>query len=536
MSAGARGGRSWNAVCDVTHGALVAATSTDWRSQHVKLLVGLLVLLVLGGCRSAEPRDATDGSRRADRDVESDPVERHQPGQEVEKQSSLPGRWIVVPWLSASLTAVVFLPDGRSPRMPLARNAAAQELLLPECRTWYLEVEEVFGGVSSEARSKLYALVGELAIPGISVSNLPEIDDHDLEEIARIGNLTHLRISGRVHKHMETPSVSDKGLASLSHLRGLQTLELSEFPSLSDAAIAGIIGRNADLEDLEIGGCPEISHSTSSAIAKSGKLTTLAVEGYWIPPRRLEAADIENMIRPRKLRRLDLGDCSGVTDTSLKGIDRLGQLEVLGLADAEELSDKTLERIGRISSLRSLGLDRCRAITDKGLARLKDLSLRELSLFGCSGITSRGLEACLPMPSLEQLDMSDCSWLDAAGIRRVLQCTSLTRLSLRNCDRIEDPDLEALRNCWRLRQLDLDGVTRLTDAALQFIAACPDLEVLGIAGCQRITDRGLAALEKLEHLRLLTALNCSGISADGMQRFSEQCPGCQVVFSNRRVP
>lgn len=85
------------------------------------------------------------------------------------------------------------------------------------------------------------------------------------------------------------------------------------------------------------------------------------------------------------------GGCPKVTDDGLKVFDPPRWLAKLELSNCSGLSDAALEHIGKLTNLRELYLDRI-PVTDRGLAHLHDLTLLERLDVGLTGeFTAEGL-------------------------------------------------------------------------------------------------------------------------------------------------
>ena len=106
----------------------------------------------------------------------------------------------------------------------LGDTPAAQPLVIPPCRWWWVEPLE------SVAITALRDEVNAKHIPGLSLGEFP-CSDADLAELAGLRECKVLRVWGTYGKH-----VTDAGLVHLRELKTLQNLSLSGAP-VTDAGL-----------------------------------------------------------------------------------------------------------------------------------------------------------------------------------------------------------------------------------------------------------------------------------------------------------
>jgi hypothetical protein len=97
----------------------------------------------------------------------------------------------------------------------------------------------------------------------------------------------------------------------------------------------------------------------------------------------------------------------------------------LHLHGCEQLS--SLQGLEGLSNLKELSVDECEAIQD--LTPLEDLSLRELSLRGCTGV--QRIDTLASLHSLESLDLSGCA--SVTDLSPLANLPNLERLVLEGC-------------------------------------------------------------------------------------------------------
>jgi Leucine-rich repeat (LRR) protein len=248
--------------------------------------------------------------------------------------------------------------------------------------------------------------------------------------------------------------VGDAGLAQLTTLRGLESLNLAgtrvEGHTLPD------LGGWTQLRELDLERTPLRFESLSA-------LTQLAA-----------------------LRSLTLP--AGLTSVGAEPLGALAALESLSICDSQ-LDDAGLAFVERLSRLRRLQLNGA-AIGDAGMTRLSGLvELRELNLTG-TGVSDAGLAALRPLVRLERLSLNGTTvtlsgvvglFVDGQGRTLV---AALKALGLATVDERGD-----------VVEIDVAG-TDLGDAELRHLGPLPSLRTLHLAGT-KVTDAGLAELGQL---------------------------------------
>ncbi len=189
---------------------------------------------------------------------------------------------------------------------------------------------------------------------------------------------------------------------------------------------------------------------------------------------------------------------TGVTDSQLAVVARLGSLEALDL-EATEIGDLGLGALARCSTLKRLKLDST-TVSDRGLVHLS--GLRQLESLSLAGTLVRTLA---PLPAnLKELDLSSTNaGLDA--MRQVAALRSLTRVDLAYTD-LSNPASQDLLGelAPTLRVLDLTGAD-IEDRGIAAIAKLKGLEEL-LVNHGRFTEKGFASLASLVNLRRFEAV------------------------------
>jgi len=186
--------------------------------------------------------------------------------------------------------------------------------------------------------------------------------------------------------------VVDADLADLTHLRPLQTLNLSQCGKITDAGMQDVAAI-AELKELMLGTAEN-------------------------PGARITDAGLEPLTRLRRLELLDLSQCGRITDEGLKHVARIPALKELhldgGLEPGPRVGDAGLEALASLPRLTELTLAGS-TITDAGLPALRDMpSLEILDLSG-TAITDAGLAHLKGLPRLKVLTL-ERSLVTKAGV------------------------------------------------------------------------------------------------------------------------
>lgn len=215
--------------------------------------------------------------------------------------------------------------------------------------------------------------------------------------------------------------VSDVGLA---HLAGagsiaasaaaaatLERLILHDCQKITDTALGHIGAGLRALRTLDISFCTSVSDDGLRCVARLPVLQELrarACDG-------LTDVGIAYLATASRLTILDIAFCMHVTDRALLLLIRssatLPHLRHLYLS-ACAITDEGIDHVTNVfSELQSLGIGQCLGVTDSGLAmiaaRLKFIEY--IDVYGCTLVTSSGLDTLRQLPSLKSLNLSLCN-------------------------------------------------------------------------------------------------------------------------------
>ena len=403
----------------------------------------------------------------------------------------------------------------------------------------------------------------DLSTGGGGLADLPEGGDDGAAAAAAAAaadeTLARPRLVGQPYRRL-----SARHLALLceaaEHLHGLRRLSAAGARLPLQACLA-LLRASPWLQDVDLSGCCLEQSSAGGGPAGSAGTEVLMSSGV---RRRLdfhgEAALMAQRMRgaaagvgtsggalataaafaaalgelaPR-LRRLRLGQVSGLTESHLSSLCQLTALTELSLAGGgAACSDAVCCALASLPGLARLDIS-TGGLGDGGLAALGGCpALAALAAARNRGITPAGVIAfCaggVGQRGLRELDLSMISVLDdEAAAALAAGCPRLRRLRLSgsggaassHVSYLTPAGVRALASLGELRELSLGRCPEaVTDEALAYLATgCPLLARLSLAESSRLTAGGLAA--SLPRLPALTALDltcCFGLVDDEMR-------------------
>ncbi|GAM27609.1 hypothetical protein SAMD00019534_107850 [Acytostelium subglobosum LB1] len=293
--------------------------------------------------------------------------------------------------------------------------------------------------------------------------------------------------------------ITNGGLAILSHLKHLTTLDLSYCEGLRGDSLAQLIEHKVPLQKLNLQGCVNID-----------------------------------------------------VDTCLKQLPQFPQLESLNIASIK-LSDDNCEPLRRLSKLTQLEISDNVNITHVGIQHICAVrTLRDLDISGCRNISSQGFQALSTLSKLQTLQASDCHIDDAAmayiglltdlktlvllnndftddGAAHLSKLVSLTALDLSMCTHLTDRGLQHLKNLNQITRLNLNFNSNLTDMGVATLTGgLNDLATLGIIGCNRL-------LIKVKHKPLVLLVEDNALQVTLITKIMERHNFDVEVASNGQM-
>ncbi|KAK9734331.1 hypothetical protein RND81_04G132200 [Saponaria officinalis] len=344
--------------------------------------------------------------------------------------------------------------------------------------------------------------------------------------------------------------VGDLGVGLLAvKCKDLKSLDLSYLPITSKCLPA--ILKLQHLEELVLEGCFGIDDDSLATLKQESKSLKILDMSSIQNVSHVGLSSLTNGIGC--LQQLTLAYGSSVTLDLARSLQRLSKLQSIKL-DGCAITCSGLQAIGNgCVSLRELSLSKCTGVTDDGLSSIvrKHQELEKLDITccrkityvsiahvanSCTSLTSLRMESCTLVPReafvligrrchlLEELDLTD-NEIDDEGLKSISKCSRLLMLKLGICLNITDKGLSYIGNhCSKLVELDLYRSMEITDSGIQAIAhGCPALEMINVSYCQEITDGSLISLSKCSNLNTLECRGCPLISSLGIAAMAVGC-------------
>ena len=288
-----------------------------------------------------------------------------------------------------------YLPDSHDP----AITAASAKLIAEMPSLQYLDLTNVGGANEFLAQISHMKQLKSLQIGGFRTTGL--INDAGAGHIAKLTNLQSLLITGT--------EITDKGMKSLSRLHKLERLNLQS-DNVTDEGIAQL-AKLSQLRDFEFLCGPKRGGTTFGGASRLNGLRNL--KRLWYSCRRptgkepaldlsnvpaledfcmgwIRDQDLAGLANCRKLKRLQIGDQSRISNAGLARLSDLTSMEVL-LLSGDGITDEGLVHLANMKRLFSLNLRG--HITDSGLRHLEGLhSLTGVTLYTQDSFTSEGLD------------------------------------------------------------------------------------------------------------------------------------------------
>ncbi|XP_053126551.1 F-box/LRR-repeat protein 20-like isoform X2 [Hemicordylus capensis] len=341
-------------------------------------------------------------------------------------------------------------------------------------------------------------------------------------------HLTSLDLSG-------CSELSDRAVLAVgSRLPGLRGLRLGKLPRVTDTGFQGF-SHLRRLQSLDVSECSLVSCSelvkAFSAVEGQPKLVSLNVAFCSL----LQDSSVLSLARAlsRSLQVLDLSSCVSITNRSIQAIaSHLLHLTVLRLAWCKELTDWGLlgveepkeehEHAGE----KDAGPKFSRNFGNMGffLPPPQDLEQDTRILLDLTKQNARQKHraSLSALTHLQELDLTACGKLTD-----VISFPDLRHLSLSLMPNITDTSLIAVaQNCQSLEYLALSHCMNLTDKGFAE-AACslPRLQHLILSGCNQLTPQTLKAISQAcRQLKCLDVSMCSGISMQDVKLFQSHLP------------
>ena len=238
---------------------------------------------------------------------------------------------------------------------------------------------------------------------------------------------------------------------------------------------------------------------------------------------------------------LDLGGCTGITNTSLSVLASLKKLRSLNLRSCWQVSDSGVMHLSSSAeSLQQLNLQDCQKVSDTALRHLSHSliskpGLSQLNLSFCANVSDSGMKSLSKISSLRSLNLRSCDNITDIGVGYLAEASvGLTTLDLSFCDKVSDRALDHIASgLFNLTHLSLISC-RITDEGLGKICkTLADLHVLNIGQCSALTDSALEHIGlRLKRMEFLDLYGCNRISSEGLATLESRCPNLKKINLN----
>ncbi|XP_004302549.1 PREDICTED: F-box/LRR-repeat protein 3 [Fragaria vesca subsp. vesca] len=357
----------------------------------------------------------------------------------------------------------------------------------------------------------------------IDLSNATELKDSAAAALAEAKNLERLWL-GRCKQ------ITDMGVGCIAvGCRKLKLISLKWCLGVDDLGVELLALKCKDLRSLDLSYLP-ITDKCLPSIFELPYLEDLVLEGCFGIDDDSLAAFKHGC---KSLKKLDISSCQNISHNGLASLTSGGVLEQLVLSHGSPVTLALADSLKRLTMLHSIKLDGC-SITYAGLQAIGSwcMSLRDLSLSKCPGVTDDGLSSLLTKhKDLRKLDITCCRKITYASIDHItVSCTALTSLRMESCTLVPREAFVLIgQRCGLLEEIDITD-NEIDDEGLKSISRCSELTSLKLGICLNITDEGVSQVgmgcSKLVELDLY---RCTGITDSGISAVARGCPGLEMI-------
>uniref|UniRef100_A0A8D2IU83 F-box/LRR-repeat protein 15-like leucin rich repeat domain-containing protein n=1 Tax=Varanus komodoensis TaxID=61221 RepID=A0A8D2IU83_VARKO len=314
------------------------------------------------------------------------------------------------------------------------------------------------------------------------------------------------------------------------HQPHLTTLDLTGCSELSDQAVLVISSQLLDLRCLRLGKLPRLTDAGFRGISHLRYLQSLDVSECSLVSSSTLIQAFRGTEGWPKLVSLNFAFCSLLRDSSVLSLAEAvsSSLRVLDLSSCVSLTNRGVQVIAsHLLRLTVLRLAWCKELTDWGLLGdleqdtwvLKDLSKQDLQEKHQASLSA--------LTCLQELDLTACGKLTDTSIAKVMNFPELRQLALSLVPCITDTSLLAIaHNCRALEQLSLSHCVNLTDTGfVEAASSLHRLQHLVLSGCNQLTPQTLKAIgRECQQLKCLDVSMCSKISMTDVEHFQSYLP------------
>lgn len=177
----------------------------------------------------------------------------------------------------------------------------------------------------------------------------------------------------------------------------LETLVLQDCQKISDVSL-DYISRIESVQNLNLSFCVNITDNGLKHLKKLPKLSEVNLRSC----DNITDVALINLKDCPTIKHLDVSFCEKICNLNYFLCKHLRTLSL----SACDISDTALMAVD-LGALETLNLGQCRKITDVGLKAIaeKCARLRYIDLYGCSGVTTKGIEAIMRLETLKHVNL-----------------------------------------------------------------------------------------------------------------------------------
>lgn len=221
-------------------------------------------------------------------------------------------------------------------------------------------------GVNDAAIESLAKLKG---LRSLNLENCQSISDRGVTIIAQqFPNLHKLILNGC--------TLSDKGIAALKPLKEIRELGLSNLYEIKGSHF-DVLSELKALRSLDLEWSTKLESPALEVLKSCPKLRVLNLQYC----KALDSRALESLIAATSLRELNLFGLKWVQDETAARIAALKFLTKIDIGAPGILTDTGMRHIGTMTNLESLGLQACKQVTLKGIKMLAKIRLKDLNVY-----------------------------------------------------------------------------------------------------------------------------------------------------------
>jgi internalin A len=238
-------------------------------------------------------------------------------------------------------------------------------------------------------------------LQGLTIEN----GDLTIEDAREIADLSHLQ-----ELSLGLVGLTNDALLPLAKLKNLELLHLKHRGHGKEVTAAGIafISQMPKLRSLELARIPSLNDDVFSQLEAVTSLESLNFDQA-----EITGAEIHRLSRLPKLKTLNLIGTK-VDDIAMQKLAEFKQLEVLDISFTN-VTDAGFTHVAALSNLRSLTVSGD-TITDDGLAEILRLTQLEELIIGRTNATDDGLKHLAKLPKLRALRLNENPKITKAGV------------------------------------------------------------------------------------------------------------------------